>query len=125
MYATPSQRPRVLRRRRRATGIRRRNGLGSNTSIQDSYNLAWKLARVLRGRPAPALLDTYAAERAPVGRQIVLRANKSIGEFGQIFEALGLPDAEDPDADARSIEARKANTPEAAEQRARCSRRWS
>ena len=28
------------------------NGLGSNTSIQDAYNLAWKLAYVLKGRPA-------------------------------------------------------------------------
>ena len=47
------------------------NGLGSNTSIQDSYNLAWKLAAVLRGQAAPALLDTYSAERAPVAKQIV------------------------------------------------------
>ena len=41
------------------------NGLGSNTSIQDSYNLAWKLAAVLRGQAAPSLLETYSAERAP------------------------------------------------------------
>ena len=47
------------------------NGLGSNTSIQDAYNLAWKLRHVLDGTAAPALLDTYSAERAPVGRQIV------------------------------------------------------
>jgi len=44
------------------------NGLGANTSIQDSYNLAWKLALVLRGAAGPALLDTYDDERAPVGR---------------------------------------------------------
>ena len=33
------------------------NGLGSNTSIQDSYNLAWKLAHVVAGAAGPALLD--------------------------------------------------------------------
>ena len=68
------------------------NGLGSNTSIQDSYNLAWKLAHVLRGDAGEALLDTFDDERAPVGKQIVLRANKSIEEFGAILEALGLED---------------------------------
>ncbi|HEX3785400.1 MAG TPA: FAD-dependent monooxygenase [Pseudonocardiaceae bacterium] len=66
------------------------NGLGSNTSIQDSYNLAWKLAMVLRGEAGPALLDTYTAERAPVGKQIVDRANLSRDQFGPIFEALGI-----------------------------------
>ena len=68
------------------------NGLGSNTSIQDSYNLAWKLAYVLKGDAGEALLDTFDDERAPVGKQIVLRANKSIEEFGAILEALGLED---------------------------------
>jgi 2-polyprenyl-6-methoxyphenol hydroxylase-like FAD-dependent oxidoreductase len=43
------------------------NGLGSNTSIQDAYNLAWKLALVLRGQAGEGLLDSYDAERAPVG----------------------------------------------------------
>jgi 2,4-dichlorophenol 6-monooxygenase len=66
------------------------NGLGSNTSIQDSYNLAWKLALVLRGEAGPALLETYSEERAPVGRQIVDRANLSRDQFGPIFEALGI-----------------------------------
>ncbi|WP_435582107.1 FAD-dependent oxidoreductase [Amycolatopsis thermoflava] len=66
------------------------NGLGSNTSIQDSYNLAWKLAMVLRGEAGPGLLDTYTAERAPVGRQIVDRANLSRDQFGPIFAALGI-----------------------------------
>jgi len=69
------------------------NGLGSNTSIQDSYNLAWKLAHVLRGDAGEALLDSFDAERVPVGEQIVLRANQSIEEFGAILEALGLEDS--------------------------------
>ena len=93
------------------------NGLGSNTSIQDAYNLAWKLALVLRGKAAPSLLDTYQEERAPIGRQIVLRANKSIEEFGPIFDAFGLLDTSDPEVMRAHMEARKEDTPHAAEQR--------
>ena len=94
------------------------NGLGSNTSIQDAYNLAWKLAYVLRGTAGEALLDSYDAERTPVGRQIVLRANKSIEEFGPIFSALGVLGTDDPDVMRAHIESRRDNTPEAARQRA-------
>jgi 2-polyprenyl-6-methoxyphenol hydroxylase-like FAD-dependent oxidoreductase len=45
---------------------------GMNTGIQDAWNLGWKLALVARGVADPALLDSYDAERAPVGR-LVLR----------------------------------------------------
>ncbi len=93
------------------------NGLGSNTSIQDAYNLAWKLAYVLKGQADPSLLATYDVERSPVAEQIVERANKSIGEFGPIFESLGLLSTTDPEQMKRNMEARKAATPEAAEQR--------
>jgi 2,4-dichlorophenol 6-monooxygenase len=72
---------------------------------------------VLRGTAGEALLDTFDAERAPVGRQIVLRANKSIEEFGPIFEALGLAGQSDPEVMRRHIAARTQNTPEAARQR--------
>jgi 2,4-dichlorophenol 6-monooxygenase len=88
------------------------NGLGSNTSIQDSYNLCWKLKFVLEGKASPSLLDSYSAERQPVGRQIVTRANKSIGDFPPIFEAVGLLSSIDPAEARRNIEARKAATPE-------------
>lgn len=44
-------------------------GQGLNTSMQDAYNLAWKLALVLRGRAPESLLDTYQAERHPAGRR--------------------------------------------------------
>jgi 2,4-dichlorophenol 6-monooxygenase len=93
------------------------NGLGSNTSIQDSYNLAWKLAAVLSGRAGEELLDSYDAERAPVGKQIVLRANKSIEQFGPIFDALGFSSSDDPAQQIASMRARAEDTPEAAEQR--------
>ena len=49
-------------------------GFGGNTGMQDAHNLAWKLAMVLRGRAAPALLDTYETERLPVGRFTVEQA---------------------------------------------------
>jgi 2,4-dichlorophenol 6-monooxygenase len=93
------------------------NGLGSNTSIQDSYNLAWKLAYVLRGSAGADLLDSYDAERAPVGRQIVLRANKSIEEFGPIFDALGLSGTSDQELMQARIAGRTANTPQGVRQR--------
>src|SRR5919206_906981 len=94
------------------------NGLGSNTSIQDSYNLAWKLAMVLKGRAGPGLLDTYSAERAPVGRQIVDRANQSIADTARLYDALGLLDTTDPEGMVEHMAARKQATPEAEKQRA-------
>jgi 2,4-dichlorophenol 6-monooxygenase len=42
-------------------------GLGLNGGIQDVHNLAWKLAAVTSGRADDALLDSYGAERRPVG----------------------------------------------------------
>jgi 2,4-dichlorophenol 6-monooxygenase len=73
------------------------NGLGTNTSIQDSYNLAWKLALVLRGRAGPALLDSYHDERQPVGRQVVDRAMKSVGDMLPIAQALGFTQGQSAD----------------------------
>lgn len=82
------------------------NGLGSNTSIQDSFNLAWKLVAVLKGHATPKLLDSYTEERAPVAKQIVTRANKSIVEFGPIFEALGMDGGVDHEKIQRNMDAR-------------------
>lgn len=45
-------------------------GFGLNTGVQDAQNLAWKLAAVLRGEAGDALLDTYDAERRPVGEAV-------------------------------------------------------
>jgi 2-polyprenyl-6-methoxyphenol hydroxylase-like FAD-dependent oxidoreductase len=49
-------------------------GMGMNTGLQDAANLGWKLAAVLHGRARESLLDTYEAERHPVGR-LVLRGS--------------------------------------------------
>src|SRR6266568_1212896 len=93
------------------------NGLGSNTSIQDAYNLAWKLALVLKGAAGPGLLDTYTAERAPVGRQIVDRANLSRDQFGPIFDALGVAGGADDEGIAAGLAACRAETAEGAKRR--------
>jgi len=44
---------------------------GMNTGLQDSYNLAWKLALVASGRADSTLLDSYEIERIPVARQLL------------------------------------------------------
>jgi 2,4-dichlorophenol 6-monooxygenase len=88
------------------------NGLGSNTSIQDSYNLAWKLALVVAGAAGPSLLETYNTERAPVARQIVERANQSIVDTGKILTALDLTDTTDEERLERQLQARKDPGPE-------------
>jgi len=46
-------------------------GQGMNFSMQDSFNLGWKLAAVLRGQCAPELLHTYSAERQVVAQQLI------------------------------------------------------
>ncbi|MFE3019932.1 FAD-dependent monooxygenase [Streptomyces sp. NPDC059256] len=66
------------------------NGLGSNTSIQDSYNLAWKLAAVIHGQAGTELLDSYEQERRPVGRQVVDRAMRSVADMLPVSQALGF-----------------------------------
>jgi 2,4-dichlorophenol 6-monooxygenase len=90
MYATHMQKDRVFIMGDAAHRHPPSNGLGSNTSIQDAFNLAWKMALVLNGKAVPKLLESYSQERAPIAKQIVTRANKSIGEFGPIFQALGM-----------------------------------
>jgi 2,4-dichlorophenol 6-monooxygenase len=87
------------------------NGLGSNTSVQDSYNLAWKLHHVVAGLAAPSLLETFDAERAPVARQIVERANQSIADTGRIIAALDLDDTTDVDRLNQQLELRTAPGP--------------
>ncbi|MEV0804774.1 FAD-dependent oxidoreductase [Micromonospora sp. NPDC050200] len=47
------------------------SGQGMNTGIQDGYNLAWKLADVVRGYAAEELLDSYSAERVPIGKTLL------------------------------------------------------
>ena len=46
-------------------------GQGLNIGVQDAVNLGWKLAQVVRGTAPESLLDTYEAERHPVGAQVL------------------------------------------------------
>jgi 2-polyprenyl-6-methoxyphenol hydroxylase-like FAD-dependent oxidoreductase len=46
-------------------------GQGMNTGIQDAYNLGWKLALVLAGHAPDSLLESYHAERFPVGQRLL------------------------------------------------------
>lgn len=46
-------------------------GQGLNTGVQDAVNLGWKLALVVAGHAPDALLDTYHAERHPVGARVL------------------------------------------------------
>jgi hypothetical protein len=46
-------------------------GQGLNTGLQDAANLSWKLAAVARGWADDSLLDSYHAERYPVGRMVL------------------------------------------------------
>lgn len=49
-------------------------GFGGNTGVQDAHNLAWKLALVLAGTAGPELLETYDAERRPLGELTIDQA---------------------------------------------------
>ena len=50
---------------------------GGNTGVADADNLAWKLAAVIKGRAAPALLDSFHEERHEAARQNVLVTNRT------------------------------------------------
>lgn len=72
------------------------SGLGLNTCVQDAFNLAWKLAFVLKGYAGEALLESYSDERAPVGKQIVERANQSRLDYAPIRQVFSVEGAENP-----------------------------
>ena len=46
-------------------------GQGMNVSMQDGFNLGWKLGHVLTGLSSASLLSTYSAERQPVAQQLI------------------------------------------------------
>lgn len=72
------------------------SGLGSNTCIGDAFNLAWKLAYVVKGWAGAELLVSYSSERVPVGAQIVKRANQSRLDYAPLNECMRDNTAEDP-----------------------------
>jgi 2-polyprenyl-6-methoxyphenol hydroxylase-like FAD-dependent oxidoreductase len=46
-------------------------GQGMNTGMQDAFNLGWKLALAVQGRAGDKLLDSYHAERHPIGAKVI------------------------------------------------------
>ncbi|KIY53598.1 hypothetical protein FISHEDRAFT_33020 [Fistulina hepatica ATCC 64428] len=65
-------------------------GQGLNSSVQDAYNLAWKLALVLKGLASPTLLDSYSSERIPVIAEML---NISTGLLNKVMEHRPDPDS--------------------------------
>lgn len=58
-------------------------GQGMNTGLQDAANLGWKLAATITGRAPAGLLDSYEAERHPVGKA-VLRGSGALLRMAQL-----------------------------------------
>jgi 2-polyprenyl-6-methoxyphenol hydroxylase-like FAD-dependent oxidoreductase len=89
-------------------------GQGMNTGMQDACNLAWKLALVVRGIGSESLLDSYSAERSPIGDQVLKETGRVTsmatltGKLKQSLRnhavalVLGLPLARKFAADATS-----------------------
>ncbi|WP_329284596.1 FAD-dependent monooxygenase [Streptomyces sp. NBC_01455] len=80
-------------------------GQGLNLGMQDSFNLGWKLAAAVQGRAPSSLLDSYHAERHPVGAQVLHHTSaqrvladpnpsEDVAALRDIFvDLLRLPDA--------------------------------
>ena len=58
-------------------------GQGMNTGLQDAWNLGWKLALAVRGVSGDSLLDSYEAERQPVGRFLLRFTDRLFGQFAR------------------------------------------
>jgi 2-polyprenyl-6-methoxyphenol hydroxylase-like FAD-dependent oxidoreductase len=57
-------------------------GQGLGTGVQDAVNLGWKLAQVVRGTSPESLLDTYHAERHPVGVRVIRTVQAQVALSG-------------------------------------------
>ena len=65
-------------------------GLGSNTCIQDAFNLAWKISLVHRNLAAPSLLKTYNTERQPIAAALVTESNFILRLDLELWGSMGL-----------------------------------
>lgn len=54
-------------------------GQGMNTGLQDAMNLGWKLAAVVKGEAPATMLDSYTAERRPVGEALYANTLAQVG----------------------------------------------
>lgn len=92
------------------------NGLGSNTCVQDAFNLAWKVAYTMKGLAGPSLLDSFSQERQPVGHGVITRANQGIRDHTPVWDALGVS-AETVEERMKLFDELKAATPEGKKRR--------
>ncbi|GAA0991108.1 FAD-dependent monooxygenase [Subtercola frigoramans] len=88
------------------------NGLGLNMSVADAFNLAWKLALVVKDQAGPELLESYSTERQPIGAAGVARALASRGEFAAVADALGYEPGQSTEEGRRLLD--ELSTPGAA-----------
>jgi 2,4-dichlorophenol 6-monooxygenase len=72
-------------------------GLGLTSAIHDVHNLSWKLAAVLEGRAAPALLDTYEPERRSADERNTQRSLENAVNQFQIVTAAGVSHENTPE----------------------------
>lgn len=65
-------------------------GLGSNTCVQDAFNLAWKVEHILKGKAGMDLLQSFSVERSAAAKQMVNRAITAMINMQNVPQALGL-----------------------------------
>jgi phenol 2-monooxygenase/3-hydroxybenzoate 4-monooxygenase len=75
-------------------------GQGMNVSMQDTFNLGWKLAAVLRGHCGPELLHTYSAERQVVAQELI----DFDREWARMFSDHPRQGAEDDGVDPKAFQ---------------------
>jgi 2,4-dichlorophenol 6-monooxygenase len=78
-------------------------GLGLTSAIHDAQNLCWKLALVLAGHAAPALLETYEAERRPVDERNAQRSLENALNHFEIAAALGISHENTPEQNMKQL----------------------
>ena len=67
-------------------------GQGLSTGVQDAVNLGWKLAQVIRGTSSDTLLDTYHAERHPVGARVLKNTMAQVALHREDDRSLAVRD---------------------------------
>lgn len=87
-------------------------GLGTSTCMQDSFNLAWKLAYVLQGKASKSLLKSYNDERQPAGEYVVKRTNENGRLNFNFYGMLGYLDIHEPNKRTEMAELLKSDSPE-------------
>lgn len=72
-------------------------GLGLNTGVADAENIAWKLAKVLKGEAPPKLLDSYEPERRTIAQ---INSQQSLTNSAKIMHVFGAVYGPDPEKTA-------------------------